>query len=244
VPPGSFDTFTVRVPTEKDEPTVKVRIEFPAGLLVSRFQPKPGWKRDVEKDPTGRIVAVTWSGGQIAPDEYEDFAFLARAPNQPGILTFKAFQTYQSGDTVNWVEAEDGENPAPVVQVTNNPAPGATQQLVESPAAGATATTGSAAATATVEVNASPAPEASPTVEAGPSSTPDMAAMEMASPSATAEASSSPNDAGGLSTTAGSTGASRGSDLPLFVSLGALILALIALALGGIAVARRGGGAA
>src|SRR5881392_740157 len=78
VPPATFATFLVRVPTERDEPTIKLRVEFPSGLTVSRFQPKAGWKREVEKDSAGRIIAATWSGGTIAPDEYEDFAFQAR----------------------------------------------------------------------------------------------------------------------------------------------------------------------
>lgn len=117
VPPDSSQTFTVRVPTEKEEPTVRVRIEFPAGLVVSRFQPKGGWSRQVERDGQQRITAVTWSGGQIAPDEYEDFAFIGRTPREPGALAFKAYQSYQGGETVEWVNAEGEERPAALVAV-------------------------------------------------------------------------------------------------------------------------------
>jgi uncharacterized protein YcnI len=147
VPPATFATFTVRVPTERDEPTTKVRVEFPSGLIVSRFEPLAGWKREVEKDSAGRIVAATWSGGTIAPDEYEDFAFLARTPNAPVTLVFKAFQTYQSGTTVNWVDAENGENPAPTLQVAG-PAPTLAAGLpasTETAAAGGTSSAATAA---------------------------------------------------------------------------------------------------
>lgn len=122
VPADSFQTLAVRVPTERDEPTVKVRVEFPAGLTVSRFQPKPGWTREVEQDSQKRITAVTWSGGKIMPGEFDEFILMARTPKEPGKLAFKAYQTYQSGETVAWVEGEGQQHPAALVTVTNAPA--------------------------------------------------------------------------------------------------------------------------
>jgi uncharacterized protein YcnI len=200
VTPESNQTFTVRVPTEKDEPTVKVRVEFPASLTVSRFQPKPGWTRQVERDNQQRISAVTWSGGQIGAGEYEDFALIARTPREVGQLAFKAYQTYQSGETVEWINPEGRDQPAAFVQVQE----------------GAAAPPGAAGA---------------PSVE-GPG-----AAQAPASP------------AGGQETvrpTAGPAGPSgiapaqaTGSDLPLLASLGALVIALIALVLATVALARR-----
>lgn len=234
--PGSFSTFNVRVPTEKDEPTVKVRIEFPADLLVSRFKPKEGWQRAVEKDSTGRIIAATWSGGEIASDEYDEFTFLARVPNQPGTLTFKAFQTYQSGDTVNWVEGPDGDNPAPVVTVSEDTTASGASSHVGSPAAGATATADTVT-TATVAATSS-------AVETEASSAPVMATMDVPAPGTAAGSSDSPSNAANVSVTPNNATVSGGSDLPLFISLGALVLALIALAVGVIAITRRGGRAA
>src|SRR5574341_1637626 len=65
VRPATSETFTVRVPTEQETATIRVRMEFPDGVTVSRFQPKPGWQRQVERDGAGRITAVIWSGGRI-----------------------------------------------------------------------------------------------------------------------------------------------------------------------------------
>jgi uncharacterized protein YcnI len=239
VRPNSFESFTVRVPTEKDEPTVKVRIEFPAALTVSRFQPKPGWKRDIEKDNTGRIAAATWSGGQVGPDEYEEFVFLARTPKEPGKLVFKAFQTYQSGETVAWIGAEGAEEPAPVVEVKPGPEGSATG--VEN----ATVTSGAAASVApvmstTVSVDATPvtatASAGGPVVDTPVMATPSVAPEETSAGAAmaTMEPAALPASGGGAAvTTAG------GSDLPLFASLGALTVAGLALALAGISLARR-----
>jgi uncharacterized protein YcnI len=118
VPADSSQTFTVRVPTEKPVPTTQVKVEFPAGLTVSRFQPVAGWTRTVERDGQQRIIAVTWSGGQIADGEYQDFAFIARTPRDTGKLSFKAYQTYQGGETVEWVNPEGSqERPAALVTV-------------------------------------------------------------------------------------------------------------------------------
>lgn len=133
---GAFVKYTVRVPCERAVPTVRVRVEFPSGLLVSRFMPKEGWEREVEKDSAGRVVAVTWFGGSIAPDEFEEFSFLARNPVNPGRVSWKAFQSYQDGVVVEWTGPEGSERPAPVTLVLPGPSstPGGT---VEGPASSA-----------------------------------------------------------------------------------------------------------
>lgn len=57
---GSYEMFTVRVPSENETvPTTKVKVEFPADVIISRFEPKPGWKYEIEKDSTGKIASVT-----------------------------------------------------------------------------------------------------------------------------------------------------------------------------------------
>src|SRR5688500_9266063 len=115
-PPGANVTFSLRVPTEQESATVRVRVEFPAAVTVSRFQPKPGWQRTVERDGSGRITSATWSGGQIMTGEFDDFTFIARTPAEAGALRFRSFQTYAAGETVEWInEAEP--RPAPVVNV-------------------------------------------------------------------------------------------------------------------------------
>jgi len=98
VPPNSSQTFTLRVPTEREAPTIRLRVEFPTELTVSRFQPKPGWTREIERDSANRIIAATWSGGKIAPGEFDDFVFTARTPAAAGKLLVKAYQSYEGGD--------------------------------------------------------------------------------------------------------------------------------------------------
>ena len=117
-PAGANQTYTVRVPNEQPVPTTQVRVEFPPEVTVARFQPKQGWTRQAEKDQAGKIVAVTWSGGQIQAEEYEDFAFVARNPREAGTITFKAYQTYQGGETVAWAGPEGSDRPGSFIKIT------------------------------------------------------------------------------------------------------------------------------
>jgi uncharacterized protein YcnI len=130
---GGFEEFHVRVPSEREEATVKVRLEFPAGLGAARFKPKAGWIYEVEKDAAGNTAAVTWSGGQIGPQQYDVFDFTARAPKTPGPLSFKAYQTYQSGTVVAWDGAVGTKTPASVVQVRDSASIGAAHSGAAAP---------------------------------------------------------------------------------------------------------------
>jgi YD repeat-containing protein len=109
----SYQEFLVRVPTEKDQPTTAVRVVFPVGFELLRVKPVPGWKYELERDATGRITAITWSGGHIGRTEYEVFSFMARAAD-PGTFQLNAFQTYGEHDIVEWVNAAE-PRPAPKV---------------------------------------------------------------------------------------------------------------------------------
>ena len=82
VPANSYQKLAVSVPTEKDIPTTNIRVEVPEGFTVTGVQPVPGWRYEFEKDQ-GLIKAIIWSGGQIRPEEFQEFplqAWGARAP--------------------------------------------------------------------------------------------------------------------------------------------------------------------
>ncbi|MBU6289555.1 MAG: YcnI family protein [Chloroflexi bacterium] len=111
---NAYELYTVRVPSEKPIPTVKVRLDFPTGMLVSRFASTPGWTRTVERDASGQVTAVTWAGGSIASDEIGIFAFQARNGGEPGRVLVRASQTYSDGSVVEWANPSE-PNPAPVV---------------------------------------------------------------------------------------------------------------------------------
>jgi uncharacterized protein YcnI len=113
---GDYETLTVSVPTEKEIPTTEIRVEVPEGFLLSGVQPVPGWEHTFQEDG-GVVRAVTFSGGQIRPQEFQQFLVQAQAPDKPGEYPWKAFQTYEDGSVVEWVGPPDSEEPASVIEV-------------------------------------------------------------------------------------------------------------------------------
>jgi uncharacterized protein YcnI len=118
VTPGDYETLTVSVPTEKEVPTTKIRVEVPEGFLLSGVQPVPGWEHTFEEDG-GVVTAVTFSGGEIRPREFQQFLLQAQAPEEPGEYPWKAFQTYEDGSVVEWTGPPDSEEPASVIEVVS-----------------------------------------------------------------------------------------------------------------------------
>jgi periplasmic copper chaperone A len=147
---GSFARFDIRVPTERDGATTDVTVQLPDGLFFVSFQPKPGWKRSVKMEQlaqpveifgdeiTERVASVTWSGGQIAPGEFDEFGMSVRMPETAGTeLVFPALQTYAGGEVVRWIGPTDADEPAPRVEVTpaeGEEAAATTRSIGEEPA--------------------------------------------------------------------------------------------------------------
>jgi uncharacterized protein YcnI len=127
VPADDYQVLTVRAPTEKDIPTTEIRVEVPEGFTVVGVQPVPGWEAEFEEEG-GVVRAITWSGGEIQPREFQEFPMQARTPPETGEYSWSAFQTYEDGSVVEWTgppedesgSAEDeseGRGPASVVAV-------------------------------------------------------------------------------------------------------------------------------
>ncbi|CAJ1002389.1 DUF1775 domain-containing protein [Brevibacillus aydinogluensis] len=116
---NSYERYTVRVPVEKDSNTIKVRLEFPAGVKVGTVLPAPGWTYEWEKDADGRFKAITWTATAdgIKPHEFMEFGLSAKNPAEPGTLTWNATQTYADGTVVEWTGAAGSDTPAPTVAV-------------------------------------------------------------------------------------------------------------------------------
>jgi uncharacterized protein YcnI len=117
---GSYEKFTVRVPTEKDVPTVKVEVKFPIdAVTVSRFEPKPGWNYEIAKDANGKITGVTWTatGDGLSSTEFGDFSMQGKVADTATQISWKAYQTYKDGSVVEWVGAEGSDKPASITTV-------------------------------------------------------------------------------------------------------------------------------
>ena len=77
MPAGEAVEFIVRVPTERDLPTTRVRVDFPPQVTVFSFaDPPPGWRITPLRRPDGRFRGVVYSGGSIPVARYADFRML------------------------------------------------------------------------------------------------------------------------------------------------------------------------
>jgi uncharacterized protein YcnI len=146
-PEGAYTVLDVRVPNESDsENTTKVAVQFPEGFGDVSFQAVPGWnvkvihqklKKPIQTDDgpvTEGVREVIFSGGKLAPGEFQDFPLSVQIPGKAGEeLTFKAVQTY-GNEVVRWIGAPETEHPAPQVLVTPPKEPG--QATVAQPSGG------------------------------------------------------------------------------------------------------------
>jgi hypothetical protein len=65
------------------------------------------------------VGTVTWEGGEIQPQEFQEFGFSAALPEEPTTLEFPAIQTYSSGEVVRWIGPPDSEEPAALVETVD-----------------------------------------------------------------------------------------------------------------------------
>jgi uncharacterized protein YcnI len=103
--PGAYEKYVLRVPNERDVPTLKVELHFPVGLRVVSFGDVAGWKLQVLTDSAQRITGAVWTG--VLPKErFVEFPFVAVNPKDSTSLAWPTYQTYQGGETVEWTSAD------------------------------------------------------------------------------------------------------------------------------------------
>jgi periplasmic copper chaperone A len=157
-PPGSAAVLTFHIPNEEASAyTTRVDMQIPTDHPIAQLLVKPvaGWTIGVrtitlakplvtdDGQFTQAVSEVIWSGGRIAPGQFQDFSLSADPlPQAVGQLTFKTIQTYSNGDVVRWIDVTapgqpEPDHPAPLLTLTAGAA-----------AAGGTAGAGSTAGTA------------------------------------------------------------------------------------------------
>jgi uncharacterized protein YcnI len=123
-------------------PTVKIRVQIPDGVISVKPMPKPGWNVETVKGKystsyelhgatiTEGVKEVTWSGGKLADDNYDEFVlatFLTGSLKPNTTLYFPVVQECEQG-TSRWIEipqegkpAHDTKSPAPGVKLMPKP---------------------------------------------------------------------------------------------------------------------------
>lgn len=116
---GEEETYTVKVPSEKDVPTIKFTIKIPPGLEFDSFEPIAGWNFTVQKGSDGKVKSVTYeaAGQGILPEEFQRFTFVAKNPDKATKVTWDAYQYYKDGSVVEWTGEEGSESPHSITNI-------------------------------------------------------------------------------------------------------------------------------
>jgi uncharacterized protein YcnI len=121
---GSYEKFTVRVPSEQDTPTMKVEVKIPETVEISRTMPLSGWKSELTKDANGKVTSVIWTATAegLTSTEFGEFSMQGKVDKAATSIVWKAVQTYKDGSIVEWIGDEKSDHPASVTTVKAVPA--------------------------------------------------------------------------------------------------------------------------
>lgn len=127
---GLATEFTIRVPTERDIPTRSVTVRIPPSVTVfSVAEPPPGWRVQEERSVDGRLVGVTWRGGVIGVDRFQDFSILG-TPFGEGTAVWESEQIYADGIVKPWTDPPDPEGTSSPETGPEEPGPAAAVEVV------------------------------------------------------------------------------------------------------------------
>ncbi|MFC4172774.1 DUF1775 domain-containing protein [Microvirga sp. GCM10011540] len=152
--PNATYKGVLRIPHGCDgQPTLKVQVRIPEGVIDARPMPKAGWTLETARAPYAKtyrlhgepvsegVTGITWSGS-LEDGHYDEFVFQARITDAfaaGSTVHFPVVQTCANG-TEEWTQIPAaGQDPHSL----SHPAPGVT--LVAAPGASASATAGSLA---------------------------------------------------------------------------------------------------
>ncbi|MGG0411894.1 YcnI family protein [Peribacillus simplex] len=121
--PEAWETYTIKVPVEKETATTKVTLKVPEGVTFESYQPVPGWKVTTEGDKDGHVKTVTWAATDegIAAGQFQQFSFVAQNPKEETNVAWDAFQYYEDGEIVEWSGDEGSDLPHSVTEITVAP---------------------------------------------------------------------------------------------------------------------------
>lgn len=113
---GQTQQYTLRVPNEKDVPTVAVSVLFPVEIVVASVDELIGWHLALERDSNGRIVSATWTGS-LSPKGDVRFTFAAHNPATPVTVVWNVVQSYEGALKVEWTGPAGSRTPASLTHI-------------------------------------------------------------------------------------------------------------------------------
>jgi uncharacterized protein YcnI len=116
---GAWEMYTMRVPTEKTNPTEKIVLRIPAGVIFEQYEAVPGWSVTEQKGSNGSVSMVTWTAtaGGIAPGQFQEFSFVAQNPKTVENVAWNAYQYYQDKSIVEWTGGNGSQTPHSITEM-------------------------------------------------------------------------------------------------------------------------------
>lgn len=116
---GAWETYTLKVPVEKEVATTKVTIKAPQGVEIMSYQPVPGWTYSSEKDASGKVKTFTFeaTGEGIQAGQFQQFVFVGKNPEKAAKAAWDAFQYYKDGSVVEWTGDEGSDAPHSITDI-------------------------------------------------------------------------------------------------------------------------------
>jgi uncharacterized protein YcnI len=112
---GSYEKYTVRVPTEGTIATTSIELQIPDNVAFVSIGVASGHRYELKKS-AGRVVGIVWSL-QINPGEFAEFSFMARNPKDGKDVIWKAVQKFADGSTIQWSGPVGDKHPAAVTKL-------------------------------------------------------------------------------------------------------------------------------
>jgi uncharacterized protein YcnI len=109
---GSYQKLTFRAGHGcQGSATREITVTLPDGVKGAKPMPKQGWQ--IQMTPS----SVTWTGGPLPDEYYDEFVMQVKLPADAGTRYFKVVQTCVKGSAA-WDDVAPGsKSPAPALEV-------------------------------------------------------------------------------------------------------------------------------
>lgn len=123
---GAWQTYSIKIPSEKELPTTKITLKVPQGVAFKQYQPLSGWKITTEKNDSNEVTSITWEvdgdNEGILAGQFQQFNFVAQNPDAETEVAWDAFQYYSDGSIVEWTGGPSDSNPHSITAISQDPA--------------------------------------------------------------------------------------------------------------------------
>lgn len=117
---GATEKYVLRVPTEGKVATVAAELDVPDGVIVEAVAMPNGWKHEIKRQGD-RITGIVWTL-TIPPQEFAEFAFVARNPRDKAEIVWTLRQRFADGTVSDWTNGPNGVRSTSMTKLTPRPA--------------------------------------------------------------------------------------------------------------------------